>query len=99
MEAADWMYVGLSVLLQAIGLSMLGYAWVAPLFGRSGNLSYTMLAFLAGVTISLLGLHGVGVVWQLPHRPFSHPMPVFVMLCLDVLVGAVLLLALLMWVL
>lgn len=92
MQAADWFYVGLSILMQVVGLTILAYAFAVEQFGWRPRGSFLILAFYAGAAISLLGLHGVGLLWQLPHRPFTRPMPVFVFLCLDVLVAAALLL-------
>lgn len=97
MEPADWLYVALSALLQATGLLMLGYEVGASWFGWPRNWPFGLLFVYGGVTFGLIGLHLLGLKWQLPYRPITQPMPVFVCLCLDILVAAVLLAGLLWW--
>lgn len=89
MRAGDRVYVGASLLLMAMGVSMLVYAAVTRRFGWGGA-SFGMLAVYGGVICALLGLHGQGILRQLARASFFEPLPVFVCLCLDLLVAVLL---------
>jgi cell division protein FtsW (lipid II flippase) len=90
MRPADWLYVGLSVLMQVLGVLGLAALSLERWWPLNEGLRFVCTMLLVWSICALVGLHLLGVVWQWRRPTFLRPLPVVVCLCLDVLVSILL---------